>query len=86
MKFVDAMSVLKIKVNESTLKRIKKLAQKDKVSINHFLELTIAEKVSALDALEYLDERSKSGSYGDIKRLLMKVPDRAPLDYDKIDN
>lgn len=80
------MSVLKIKVNESTLKRIKKLAQKDKVSINHFLELTIAEKVSALDALEYLDERSKSGSYGDIKRLLMKVPDRAPLDYDKIDN
>lgn len=78
------MSVLSLRIPESLHKRIKKLATEDKISINQFITSAVAEKLSALDTEKYLEQRSEKGSKERFLRVLSKVPDVEPEDYDKL--
>ena len=74
------MSTLSIRLPESLHRGIKEIAQSEGVSINQFIALVIAEKLSALMTEEYLRQRASRGLY---EAALARVPDVAPESYDE---
>ena len=56
---------------------VRELAKQDNVSINQFIALALAEKVSALKTEEYLTERAQRGSRAKFDAALADVPDCA---------
>jgi hypothetical protein len=65
-------------------KQLRELAQRDGVSINQFITTAVAEKMSALATVDYLEERAKKGSRKKFQAVLDKVPDCEPSEIDTI--
>ena len=61
------------------------LELKGDASMNQFIVNAVAEKLSALKTLEYLQERADKGSREHALSILDKVADVPPEDYDQID-
>jgi len=57
---------------------------KGNVSINQFIVNALAEKISSLKTLDYLEERANNTSVDNMLNLLGKVQDIEPLGYDKL--
>ena len=56
---------------------------KGDISINQFIINALAEKISALKTLNYLEERANRASLKKMLNLLDKVQDVEPQEYDK---
>ncbi len=78
------MSVLSLRIPESLHKRARILASEDNISINQFITSALAEKLSALDTEKYLENRAKRGSKKKFLKVISKVPDVEPEEYDKL--
>lgn len=78
------MSILSLRIPESLHNRVRILATEDNVSINQFITSALAEKLSALDTEKYLENRALQGSKEKFLKVLAKVPDVAPEEYDRI--
>lgn len=78
------MSSLSLRLPNSLHRHIKEFAEKEGVSINQFISTAIAEKMSALSTEDYLEARARKGSKSKLKKLLEKVPDVEPKEYDRI--
>jgi len=78
------MSTISLRLPDSLHKQVRKLAERESVSINQLITLALAEKLSALMTEEYLDERGKRGSRKKFERALAKVPKIAPEEYDRL--
>jgi len=79
------MSTLSLRLPDYLHKGIRELAQREGVSINQFITLAVAEKLSALTTEDYLAERAKRGSRAKYEAVLAKVPDVEPEPYDQLD-
>lgn len=77
------MSAISIRLPDSLHKRVKEVAHRDKVSINHMITLAVAEKLSALETEEYLEERKGKANRDKFLKALKKVPDRKPDAHDQ---
>jgi hypothetical protein len=62
---------------------VRDLARKEGISINQFIMLAIAEKMAALDAVNYLEERAKQGNREKLLMVLAKAPDIEPDEEDR---
>jgi len=78
------MSVLSLRIPESLHKRARILASEENISINQFITSALAEKLSALDTEKYLESRAKRGSKKKFLKVISKVPDVEPKEYDKL--
>ena len=78
------MSSLSLRLPNSLHKQLRELAQREGVSINQFITTAVAEKISALATVDYLDERAKKGSRKKFRAVLAKIRDVEPADFDKI--
>ena len=78
------MSTISIRLPESLFKRAKELSVKENVSIDQLITLALAEKISALDTETYLQERAKRGSKDKFLKVLEKVRDVEPEEYDRL--
>jgi predicted transcriptional regulator len=78
------MSAISIRLPDSLHKRIKEVAQRDNVSINQMITLAIAEKLSALETEDYLENRASRSSKGKFRKALSKVQNRKPDPQDQI--
>lgn len=67
------MSALTLRLPESLHNEVRELAQRDKVSINQFVTLAVAEKVTALRTLDYIEQRAQRGSRKQFDRVLDKI-------------
>jgi hypothetical protein len=63
---------------------VRELARKEDISINQLITTALAEKLSALMTLEYLEERTKRGSRRKFERAMSKVRDVKPEDRDAL--
>ncbi len=72
-----------LRLPESLGLNLKDFAKKESISMNQFIATAVAEKMSALQTYDYLEERSKKGSAEHLKSLLSKVPDREAKKYDR---
>jgi predicted transcriptional regulator len=77
------MSAISIRLPDSLHKKIRELAHRDKVSINHMITLAVAEKMSALETEDYLDSRARHASKSKFTKALKKVPSRGPDALDR---
>jgi predicted transcriptional regulator len=78
------MSTLSLRLPESLHEKVRELAEQEDTSINQFITLAVAEKLSALVAEEYLTERAKRGSREKLQRVLAKVRDVEPVPGDEL--
>lgn len=78
------MSSLSLRLPDSLHRHIKEFSEKEGVSINQFISTAVAEKMSALSTMDYLEARAQRGSKARLKELLSKVPDVEPEDCDKL--
>ena len=67
------MSTISLRLPQSLHKRVRELAHQEEISINQFITTALAEKMSALMAGEYLEERAKRGDSQKFERALAKV-------------
>ena len=59
------MSTLSLRLPGSLHKKVREMAKQDGVSINQFITTALAQKLSALMTVEYLEARAKRGAAGD---------------------
>ena len=78
------MSTLRLRIPDSLHDQIKKLAKQDGISINQFISLAAAEKMSALMTVEYLEKRAKQSSKGKFRKALSKISDIEPEEFDRL--
>jgi len=79
------MSTLSLRLPESLHRGVKEIVQREGISINQFITIAIAEKLSALLTEEYLQERAKRGSREAYLAALAEVPDAEPEEFDRLD-
>ena len=78
------MSTISLRFPDSLHKQVRKLAEKESVSINQLVTLALAEKISALLTDEYPETRAKRGSRKKFERAMVKVPKVEPEEYDRL--
>lgn len=78
------MSTLRLRLPESNHDQVRKLVEREGISINQFITLAVAEKMSALSAEQYLTERAARGSAEKLRRVLAKACDVEPLPGDEL--
>ncbi len=78
------MSTISLRLPDSLHKQVRRLAEKESVSINQLITLALAEKLSALMTEDYLEERAKRGSRKKFKRAMAKVAKVQPEVYDRL--
>ncbi|MBD3392220.1 MAG: toxin-antitoxin system HicB family antitoxin [Chitinivibrionales bacterium] len=77
------MSNVSLRLPHSLHQRAKLLAKQDGVSVNQFITIALSEELSVMDAMQYVEQRAKRASRERFDRVLNKVPDRKPLDFDR---
>lgn len=78
------MSALSLRLPKSMHAQMRELAQREGVSINLFITVAIAEKMAALDTVDYVKNRAKRGSREKLLAVLAKAPDVEPEEADKL--
>jgi len=78
------MSTISLRIPDSLHQRVKLLAEQDHISINQFITTSVAEKISALETEEFLENRGKDGSKKKFMNVLSKVPNEEPEEFDKL--
>jgi hypothetical protein len=77
------MSTFALRLPDSLYAHARKLAEQDQASLNQFITVAVAEKVSAMNAVAFFAERAGEAKAGDLAVFLAQVPDRAPLPGDE---
>jgi predicted transcriptional regulator len=76
------MATLSLRLPDSLHRHLKDLAEKEKVSINQLISTAVAEKMSALMTVDYLEALAREGSREAFEAVLAKVPDAEPDSWD----
>jgi hypothetical protein len=63
---------------------LKEVAKAEGISMNQFVTIAIAEKIAALNVLDYLGKRAERGSREKLLAVLAKAPDVEPEEYDRL--
>jgi len=76
------MSTISLRLPSSLHNKVRELAKQENVSINQFITLALAEKISALVTEDYLAERASRGSRDKFEQAMAQVADVEPLPQD----
>ncbi len=78
------MSTLSLRIPDSLHRTLKIAAEQDGVSINQFVSLAVAEKLSALQTFNLIAERAAKGSRHDFLKAMSMVPAGEVVEGDEI--
>ncbi len=78
------MSSLNLRLPDHIHEHIRNLAKQEGVSINQLITLAVAEKIAALEAESYLQNRAKNADKDAFTKLLEKVPNAPADEHDQI--
>jgi HicB family len=71
----SVMSVLSLRLPDSLHDKVRELAKREAISLNQFIAMAVAEKMSALITNEYLDARASRGTRKAFDAVLKRVSD-----------
>jgi hypothetical protein len=77
------MGTLHLRLPDYLHESVRELARREGISMNQFITLAVAEKMSALMTEEYLAERANRGRREKYEAVLAKAPDVEPEEYDQ---
>lgn len=78
------MSTISLRLPESLHRKVRDLAKAEDVSINQLITTALAEKMSALLTVDYLEERAARGDRAKFDRAMGKVRDVEPDHEDQV--
>ncbi len=78
------MTTLSLRLPKSLHQGLKSIVQREGISINQFITIAVAEKLSALLTEEYLAVRAVRGDQATYLAALAQVPDIEPEEYDQL--
>jgi len=78
------MSTISLRLPHYLHAQVRELAKQENVSINQFITLALAEKISALLTEDYLAKRASRGSRNKFEQAMAKVADVEPLPQDAL--
>ncbi len=78
------MSTISLRLPESLHRKVRDLAKAEDVSINQLITTALAEKMSALMTVDYLQERAARGDRARFDTAMSKVRDVVPDDGDQV--
>jgi predicted transcriptional regulator len=78
------MNTITITVPDSLYSKVRELAEQDASSVEQFAVLALAEKMSSLVTVSYLEERARRAEPGTLTELLANAPDVEPEEADGI--
>lgn len=78
------MSAITINVPESLLGKLKEVTAKDQSTPEQFALLALAEKLSSVITVDYLEERARRAKLERFEQLLAKVPNVEPEESDRL--
>lgn len=67
-----------LRLQSSLLEALRKIAEEEGTTINQFINVAVAEKLSALKTEEYFRERAAKGDPADFMRILNKAKGTEP--------
>jgi uncharacterized protein (DUF1778 family) len=80
------MSTISLRLPQSLHKEIKRLTKEEGISINQFIVMAAAEKISALETETYIAQRAQRANQERFLEVMEKVPDVDPeIEEDRID-
>ncbi len=78
------MSTLSLRLPDSLHRTLKVAAEHDGVSINQFVSLAVAEKLSALQTYDYIKERAKGASRDKFLAAMSLIPPGEVVEGDEL--
>lgn len=78
------MNTISLQLPDSLFERIKDIVKKDEISISQFITSAVAEKLTAFDTRDYLEERAKQANKKKFEEALSHIPDVDPEEYDRL--
>lgn len=78
------MIKLTAQVPEALYKQVEALAAQENLSIDQLVSIALAAQISAWSSPNYLQERANRGNWETVQKLLEKVPDVEPEEYDRL--
>jgi hypothetical protein len=80
------MSTMSVRLPNSLHRQLRELAEREGVSMNQLISSAVGEKLAALLAADYLEERATRGSRRRYDSVLRKVQDAPPVAGDELPN
>ncbi len=77
------MSNLSLSLPDSIHRQLKLAAEEDGISIDQFVSLAVAEKLSALQTYDIIAERAKGGSRESFLQAMASIPKGAAVEGDE---
>lgn len=78
------MNTITLTLPPSLYEQVKALAERDRIPLDQFVALAVAEKLSALLTEDYLKARAARGDRARFEQVLAKVPDAEPAPEDRL--
>jgi len=78
------MSQFALRLPDSLHHRARAMAERDHTSLNQFIALAVAEKISTLETSDFFHKRSARGNMSKLTAILANVPDSNPQRGDEI--
>ena len=78
------MSAMSIRLPESLHRNARAFAEREGVSVNQLVATALAEKLAALAAEDYLQERAARGNRKQFEAALAQVPADVPMNGDEL--
>jgi hypothetical protein len=78
------MRALNINLPDSLVAKMEELSKKDGISLEYFVSIAVAEKISSWVTDGFIQDRAKRANKEKYLQVLKLVPDREPLEHDKL--
>jgi hypothetical protein len=78
------MGTMSVRLPNSLHRQLRELAEREGVSMNQLISSAVGEKLAALLAADYLEERARRGSRRRYDSVLRKVQDAPPVAGDEL--
>ena len=77
-------AVIQLRLPQSIKAGVARAAKRDGTSMNQLIATAVAEKLSALETMDFFDERAKRADLGAFDRLLNRTGGEAPRAGDEV--
>jgi len=83
---MSKLSTYPLRLPKSLKNEVAKIAKRDQTSMNQFIAMAVAEKISALDTEQFFTQRKNKADMDAFKRVLFRTGGEKPRKDDLISN
>ncbi len=78
------MTTISTKIPDTLFRQAKTIAEREEMTLDQFIALALASQISSWEIGKTFTERAEKGDWEKARKVLAKVSDVEPEDYDKL--